>query len=239
MNWRPYIVVGVLVTALGVDVFLAATEEIEAAGGDPSHSVEKPDPLHDLAYVASDRLTNLRRMGLSDQAAEVVIRRIGGLSQYSDGLRSLLRQAPEGDLVPDALCGQSQRGLPARWGALDFLVEQKAGELRVVNITDLPFLVAQGWVADSRVQSVYRRTERRESRPDDATKMGLAAVLAGKHEALLTKEAPWGAGGILGGWSWNDVVAEHRGIENTLYDYLALMHLTVELAQGEGGICGK
>lgn len=239
MNWRPYIVAGVLLTVLGVDSFLAFSEDIQGAKEMKSHNVLDQDPLYDMAYVPTERLTNLRRFGLSDAEAEDVQKRISRTNEdWSAAIKNLLKNAPEPDTLADAVCGSSSRGLPPRWAAMDFLVESKDGKLRVVELADYAEMVSQGWMPDSRVPSVYDRAERRASREDDATRMGLAAVLSGHHEDLLQGESPWGSG-LFGGWSWQDVRRGNPTVQETVFDYLALMHLTVELAQGEGGICGR
>ncbi len=239
MNWRPYIVAGVLLTVLGVDGYLAFSEDIQGAKEMTSHKVLDQDPLYDLAYVPTERLTNLRRFGLSDPEAEDVQRRINGINEdWSAAIKNLLQNAPEPDTLADAVCGSSSRGLPPRWAAMDFLIEQKDGKLRVVELADYAEMVSQGWMPDYRVPSVYDRSERRASREDDATRMGLAAILSGHHEQLLQGESPWGSG-LFGGWSWKEVIQENPGVQETVYAYLGLMHLTIELAQGEGGICGR
>lgn len=239
MNWRPYIVVGCLVTVLGVDGYLAISEDIQGTQEMKVHNVLDQDPLYDLVYAPTERLGNLRRFGLSDADAEEVQGRINRLNEdWSNAIKTLLGDAPEPDTLAATVCGVGSRGLPPRWAAMDFLVEEKDGRLRPVDLADYAVVESQGWMADRRVRSVYDRTERRATREDDATRMGLAAIFSGQHEQLLQGESPWGSG-LFGGWSWGAVVQENPGIRNTVYDYMALMHLTIEIAQGGGGICGR
>ena len=239
MNWRPYIVAGCLVTVLGVDGFLAASEDIQGTQEMKSHNVLDQDPLYDLVYVPTNRLENLRRYGLSDSDAEDAQRRVNRLDEdWSNAVKSLLKDAPEPDSLAASLCGLGSRGLPPRWAAMDFLVEVKDGKLQVINLSDYAVIESQGWFSERRVRSVYDRTERRASRQDDATRMGLAAVFAGKHEQLLLGESPWGSG-LFGGWDWEEAAKQNPGVKGSVYDYLALMHLTVELAQASKGICGR
>jgi hypothetical protein len=239
VNWRPYIVSGCLVAVLGVDVYLAASEDIQGAQEMTTHNVLDQDPLYDIEYGPTERLTNLRRFGLSDSDAEDVRRRINRLNEdWSNAIKTLLKNAPEPDSLAGALCGVGSRSLPPRWAAMDFLVELVDGRLKPVDLSGYAIIESQDWMGERRVQSVYNRTERRASREDDATRMGLAAIFSGKHEQLLKGESPWGSG-LFGGWDWVAVVKSNAGIQNSVYEYLALMHLTVEVAQGAGGICGR
>jgi hypothetical protein len=66
--------------------------------------------------------------------------------------------------------------------------------------------------------------------------MAMAAIMTRNEEAVLKGNSPWGTT-TLSRWSWDKVKDENPGIEERLIEYFALMHLTVELARGDGGIC--
>jgi len=237
VNWRPYIVAGTLITVLGVDLYLAAAEDIQGSQDMKNHNVLDQDPLFDIVYSPPERLVNLRRFGLSETEVEDLSRRIARLeSNWSDYIKTLLEKAPEPDALSAALCGEGARGLPPRWGAMDFLVEEKDGGLAVVDLSDYALMESHGWLADHAARSVYTKVERRASRVEDATRIGFVAIFAGAHEALLKGESPWGSG-FFGGSDWGEVSKQYPAATKQLYEYLPLMHLTLELARAEGGIC--
>ena len=66
--------------------------------------------------------------------------------------------------------------------------------------------------------------------------MAIASILLNKESELLDHNAPWGRG-ITGQWSWDKVKKENAGVEERVIEYLATMHLLIELAQAEGGLC--
>ena len=69
--------------------------------------------------------------------------------------------------------------------------------------------------------------------------MAIAAIMTGKESDLLAGHNPWGSGLLPGSWSWEKVVELHPGIEERVIEYFALMHLFVEQATSDGGICGE
>jgi hypothetical protein len=86
---------------------------------------------------------------------------------------------------------------------------------------------------------VYAKVELSDKRQEDATLMALAAILEGREEDILEGYSPWGRGILPGAWSWEKVVKNHPGIDERVVEYIAVMHLFVEKANVDGGICGE
>ena len=67
--------------------------------------------------------------------------------------------------------------------------------------------------------------------------MGIAAILAARERDVLEKNSPWGPG-LTQRWSWASVMEEEPGVRDKVTKYFAAMHLVVELATAEDGVCG-
>ena len=69
--------------------------------------------------------------------------------------------------------------------------------------------------------------------------MALAAIIEGREDDVLKGFAPWGRGLLPGQWSWDKVSAAYPGLDERVIEYFAVMHLFVEAANADGGICGE
>lgn len=237
MPWRLIFAVLVVVVALGVNGYLLYTEEISTSEQQIRHTARRQDPLLDLSYVSGQREANFVLFGLEDGEVKAAMKRIGDYEDlHADRLLRLLDQAPEMVELADALCGTT-RTLTPRYAALRYLVAEKGGERIPVDLRRYGGFNRQEWSYVSTIDGVYQEVELAESRQDDATKMGIAAILAGEEALVLENRTPYGRSLAPGTWSWSKVQASHPGIDERVIKYLAMMHLTVELARAEGGIC--
>lgn len=236
VNWRMFLAFLWLVLAAGANGYLLNKEEIAGVEKTAKQLVRAEDPLLDLRHVAADRLENFKKMGLDPAVAEATVRKVKDLEQlYAPRLEALLNEAADPDALADALCGET-RDVRPRYGALRFLISEDNGRRDVIRLNRISGLEAQDWYLTSPVDAVYQEIELLAERQPDATVMALAAILLKREQDVLEHNTPWGQGIALQ-WSWARVKAENSGIQETLVSYLALMHLTVELAQKEGGIC--
>jgi hypothetical protein len=186
--------------------------------------------------VPEARAANLRAFGMDDRMTARTIARIEDLDRRAHAqIASLLAGAPAPTDLGDALCGRRRDVRPPD-GALGFLVEETQGERQAIRIERVAMLAAQPWANASPIAASYEHTEMAPERQRDATVMTIAAVLARRENDALTESVPWGRGD---GWSWEGVVAQHPAIEERIVAYFALMHLVVEIATDEGGICGR
>ena len=144
--------------------------------------------------------------------------------------------APE-DALADALCGSTDQVRP-RYGALAFLVEGKGTRRGPVDMRQASILERQDWSLASPIQAVFEKAELSDGRQKDATVMALSAIFEGQEEKVIQRERPWGRP-ATNQWSYEKVKSEFLGVESRVIAYLALMHVTVEIAQSSDGICGE
>ena len=116
------------------------------------------------------------------------------------------------------------------------LVIEDAGQRRAVDFRKISQLDWQDWEKTATVQGVYVDTELVDERQPDATLMAVASILLSKEQDVLDANAPWGRG-LAVQWSWAKVKKENPQITDLVIDYFATMHLVVEMAQSEDGIC--
>lgn len=213
------------------------TNRIAPAEREPRTIKETTDPLFDLRYGPAERRTNLAAMGLQEADIERVILKI---RRMEDREQTRLVQAMDDAADPKelsaALCGRTS-DLRPRYGALRFLVQEDRGTRRALDLRRITRLERQEWSRADLIGEVYRQLELTDGRKPDAPLMGVAAILLQKENDALQGLAPWDRTS-LGTWSWSDLEAEHPGIGERTLDYFALMHLVVEIAQAEGGLCG-
>jgi len=219
-------------TGEGSDANLIAPSEVQVR-----HRVANEDPLFDLLYVSGNREQNFQAFGLDEALTVQAIKRTRQYEDnYIDRIKALVEESPDPVELADALCGQTRQVRP-RYGAVRFLIEEKSGRRQAIDIKRTSSLERQDWSLLSSIEAVYAEVELADERKDDATRMGLAAILANKESDLLDRHKPWGRG-LTGNWSWDKVVEGNPGVEETIIEYFALLHLTVEVANGEDGICG-
>lgn len=246
MSPRLLVAVLALVSMAGLTGFLVYLEitpdgsgvnRIAPAERKPRTIKETTDPLFDMRYSSAERKTNLGRMGLSDDLITKIELRIRRLEdREKQRLVQSIDDAEDPKDLTAALCGRTS-DLRPRYGALRFLVEEDRGTRRAVDLRRLTRLERQEWSRADLIGEVYRQLELTDGRKPDAPLMGVAAILLKKENDALQGLSPWDRTNF-GSWSWDDLKAEHPGIEERTIDYFALMHLVVEIAQAEGGLCG-
>jgi hypothetical protein len=201
--------------------------------------VRREDPLLDMAYVSSEREKNFARFGMPADMAKATAKRAKTIDQGQEGarLRQLLGDAAEPVQLADALCGTSNQSRP-RYAALRFFVAEKGGGRMAIQLSRTGQIRMQAWADASPIDQIYSSLELTDGREDNATLMGVAAVMADAEEEALEREPPWGSSrGIMKRWSWEGVQKRSPGIKGKLIAYFALMHVAVEYANQDGGLC--
>ena len=232
---RGWVVGGTLVILTGAHAFLVSEEEVYSLEGGTSHTLSTDDPLLGLRYEASQRRTNFTAFGMTGGLLDRTLSRAESLhGRYQDKIYTLLMNAGDPEGVAEALCGLGSGARP-RYGALPYLVAEE-GSRRAVDPGALPGIDADPWVDLAPIDGVYEAIELVEERQADATAMALAAILLGEEQLALEGKSPWGRG-LLATWSFDDVQSTYPGIDERVSDYLALMHVVVEVAQEEDGFC--
>jgi len=232
---RGWVVGASLLILTGANAYLVMEEEVYSLEGGTSHTLSTDDPLLGLRYEASQRRSNFAAFGLTGALLDRTLSRAESLNgRYQDKIYTLLMNAGDPEGVADALCGLGSGARP-RYGALPYLVAEE-GSRRPVDPGALAGITADPWVDLAPVDGVYEIIELDEERQKDATVMALAAILLGQEQLALEGKTPWGRG-LLATWSFADVTGTYPGIDERVSDYLALLHVVVEVAQEEGGFC--
>jgi hypothetical protein len=235
VNWRLFMAGASLFLGIGVNGYLLSVEDISGVEQGSKQLIRAEDPLR-ISYVAAERENNMKTFGLDEAKAKQASKKVQDLQDdYGERLTVLLREAGDPNQLADALCGETQDVRP-RYGALRYIINEEKGRRQVVNLRRVSGIEAQDWYLLSSVGEVYREAELLDDRQPDATVMAIAAILLAKESELLDHNAPWGRGIALQ-WSWDKVKKENAGVEERVIEYLATMHLLVELAQAEGGLC--
>lgn len=243
---RPWLVAAVTLILAGVNAYLVYLEynwHEQYRGIAPSefqakHEVDSEDPLLDMRYIPGNRKANMERFGLPEDMVSAVLDRMRDIDdRHKERLALALDAVSDPTQLSDALCGQTNQVRP-HYGALRYFVEETAGVRRAVRVERITQVERQEWSKLSPIGEVYSHAELAEERKPDTTLMAMASILLGKETDLLNDYKPWGRG-FAGTWSWKQVVKENPGIDKLLVEYFALMHVAVELATGEDGLCGQ
>ena len=240
MNGRLVSGIVAAVVLFPVTLGVLFAEEVEKVAGKAAEVAEAADPLAGLQYVQSQRKFNLDKMGFDEKQVASILGVIEGLNkslhvgeQGADAIASMLSETEDETMLENSLCGRVQ---PARYTALELLVEEQNGELHVRTPNTTHALSRADWYTKDRVLSVVEKVEIIANREPDATRMGLAAAFARQEKMVLDGQAPWG-GSFLNNWSFDGVVKKFPGVEQKVEAYVALLHLVLENVTGEGGLC--
>lgn len=239
VGMRHVVVATSLVIGMVAAGFLVTKEDIvppETAG---IHVARSVDPLLGIEYTKSNRRINMKAFGLSERMQQSALDRMRRIEQRNGRkIELLLEGADNPNAVVDAFCGDTAQVRP-RYAALRFLVKEKNGLRNALRVSSVTGLDAQDWAVLAPVSDVYEAIELIDNREKDATLMALAAILEGREQDALKGFAPWGRGLLPGQWSWEKVVSTYAGLDERVIEYLAVMHLFVEAANSDGGICGE
>lgn len=239
MNMRTILSVASFAMFAGVATFLLTKEDIVPPEVTASHVALKVDPLLDTRYTSGARKRNLESFGLPDAMVARTIDRIRRIEdRHTRKIQLLLDGAADPNAVAMAMCGQTSQIRP-RYSAMRFLVLEEQGRRDALRVSRATGIEQQDWSQISPMSDVYTTAELSDGREEDATLMAIAAIMSGKESDLLAGHTPWGSGLLPGSWSWEKVVELYPGIEERVIEYFALMHLFVEQATSDGGICGE
>ncbi len=247
ISYRPVLSFIVAVAAIFVTLRLSYVEI--AAGKDgpslpPTEARAKTmtkvrDLLLDIRYIEEDREANLKLFGLPDNMIRDAMERMKDYDRNSRlRIDQLIDGAPSIDQLHQAFCSRSSGRRP-RYEAMVFLVDEKNGDRRTIDLQATSALEVQDWATTAPINRVYTTLELSESRerPPDATLMGVAAILLGAEDHVLQGDRPWGRGGRV--WSWDEVLqnSRWRTADRRVVEYFSLMHVFAESMWREGGIC--
>ncbi len=236
---RGMMALAAVVMTMGVSGYLISKERVVPPEVTTSHEAIKVDPLLTLTYTKGSRKRNLAAFGMSPGMIDQVLERIRRIEdRHLRKVQLLLEGAPDPNAIAAALCGQTSHVRP-RYGALRFLIKEKQGRRDPVRISRSTGLELQEWSQVAPIADVYRVSELADNREDDATLMAIGAIISGNENALIDGYSPWGRSILPGAWSWSGVVKKHPGIDERVVEYFSLMHLFVEHATADGGICGE
>jgi hypothetical protein len=246
MKLRTIIAVAAMVLAVGMNVWLAYRElspNQEGRNGiAPSevtvrHTVRDNDPLFDLQYASARRGTNFEAYGMPPAMVERASDRAALFAEdYGRKVELMMRDSEDPQRLLDAICGENSEQRP-RYAMLRYLVEQQGAERGPIDFKRANSLEQGEWAVLSGIDEVYETLEFADDRKDDATLMGVAAIMAGQEEKVAKAQAPWGRGGIRRSWDWDRVVSDHPGLDVRVVEYFAMMHVVTEFAHGPTGIC--
>lgn len=237
MSLRTWLSVAGVFLTFGVCGYLLMDEEITPGDETADFQARQADPLIGITYSAANRERNFQSFGLD---AEMTKSAVDQARRFEDTgklerIRLLLTDAAEPTDLAEALCGRSPQIRP-RYGAMRFLVALVQGERRPIDIERVSSLQREDWSKAAPISAVYDEAELADERKPDATLMAVAAILTAQEQELLNGYKPWGRG-LAATWSWKQVKQKYPGIEKRCLDYFVIMHLAVEIANGEGGIC--
>lgn len=204
----------------------------------------KDDWLVSIRYQEQDREGNLKKFGFEDAEVKKILARISDLAgryRVKDPQADIVTariDASEDDGLESAFCGAGET-LPVRYGAMAYLIEEKGTALRPVDLEQIASFEYQDWATNARIQAAYAEAELTDDRKTDSVRMVMAAILARDEETLLQHDSPWGRGVFAGGWSWEGVKKKHPGVTEHVVNYVAILHLVLEVARAEGGLCAS
>ncbi|MEL6343185.1 MAG: hypothetical protein AAFV53_08610 [Myxococcota bacterium] len=237
MNLRPLMTLATLLALTVGITYLLVYEDITPLPQAIDNVHNNVDRLRDINYVSSERESNFAAFGLDDGQIKRTIRKLGDLeAEHGSRIAPLLRDASDPLEITDDLCGKISERRP-RYYALPYLLEVDGTRRRPIRMRSVSMLEKGEWAAASPIGEIYRTAEIRDEPQQDTTLMAVAAVMTRNEQALLQNERPWRVGS-MSGWSWDDVKEKYSYIDEFVVDYFALMHLVVEIAQSEEGICG-
>jgi hypothetical protein len=242
MNWRLFTtaLVGMLFALLNAGLLW---EEHICETDMPTKAEQRAnDPLFSLAWAATSRERNLQAMGFEPDEVKEILQKIGLLEQRyhtTDKDRNLIAiridAVTDADELITALCGTGSV-LPVRYSAMPFLVGVKDGRRRAIDLEEVSSLTFQDWGKGAPLQAIYETADLPADRQPDTPRMLFAAVLEHQEALVLDRREPWGRG-LFSGWSWSAVQKQFPGVRTRVEDYVALMHLVLETARAERGVC--
>lgn len=237
MGLRPVLVGVSLAVATVICGFLLVKEQILSAEVSERHIVQRVDPLLSLRYTKGRREQNMRAFGLNEGLMRQALEQMRDLDdKWAEKLDRLMMRVGDPNALANALCGQA-RQLRPRYGAMRFFVQEKGDQRQPIRFGKISGLEVQDWTRSAPIAEVFSHIELVENPKPDATLMAIAAIMEKQEEHVFQDHPPWGSGLFPGSWSWSRVLDERPGVANRVIGYLALMHLALERAHQDEGIC--
>jgi hypothetical protein len=232
-----------MLAAVAFNAFLLINEQVSEPDVKEQAETADSDPYQGMRFNPTLRRANLAQLGFDDAEIDKVQKRIEILEdRYRlkdpdlNQIRLRIDAVSDRDDLATSLC-TSANALPSPYAAMPWLVEERDGQLSAVDVSEKSaFERDRKWSAGVRFEAAYRAGDRTEDRKPDAAKMTLAALLTRQEGTLIDRKSPWG-GSLLAGWSWESVKKQHRGIEERVVNYVALLHLVMETATAEDSLC--
>jgi len=247
--WRPILSLIAAVAAIFVAVFLAYSLEFR---GGPNGQMNIPpdeqrsgtrsvvqDQLIGLVYTKEDRKKNLKAFGMNQDLIDRTEKLILNYERnHIDRIDAMIADAPDTDQVYRAFCGRTNSKRP-RYEALRFLVDEESGSRAAIDIDRADALNYFEWANRARISGVYKAVELVDDgqRKDDATLMGVTAILLSQEDFAIEGDEPWGRGSHK--WSWDDVEKKFGFADDRAVRYFALFHIFAERMYAEGGLCDE
>lgn len=240
MKLRPWILGAFLLAGVGVNFYLMVGERVVESEKTVRHRVERVDPLLDIKYTKANRKGNLQSFGLNETELAQALRRLEDLDDAQERNRSMLAmfldQAGDQTRLDRDFCGSGQ--VRPRYAVLGYLIKEEGGKRKALSLRRVSGLEVEAWSKTARIAEVYGELELASERKPDATVMGLAAILLGMEQDVIDHSSHWGEG-LRGRWSWDKVKKDFPGVDERIIEYLALLHLSMEVATAEGGFCNQ
>lgn len=243
MNWRMILLGVYLPISIIGAIGLAWQEEIADSQNQTIAKAVKVDPLLDMKFNEQSRRGNLQAMGLTDPEIDITMKKIAQLSDLyhvstDPGGNSIFKRisaTDDQDALASAFCRSDH--VPVRYAAMRFLVVKKGGVLQGINYGEVDRLEPQDWYDDSKIISVHEMADLSTDVKSDATKMAFAAILTEKTDLIIKQQAPYGNALLGVGWDWDEVKKLSPGIAERVMTWMAILHLTEEVAFKPDGLC--
>ncbi|MBT3217581.1 MAG: hypothetical protein HN348_00685 [Proteobacteria bacterium] len=188
-----------------------------------------------LQYTSGQRRPNFKSMGMDDDMADATTKAIG---QHKSQIPRFKKQIEEqASVVADVFC-TADASWPPPYSSLSVLVKEENAKRIVIRGSRLLTFEDQPWYSNVPLQELYTEIELAEKRAEDATLMGVSALLLSREADAIEGNSPWSRN-LMGTWSFAKLKKDPKtGIHQATIDYFSLMHLMTELANDEKtGIC--
>ena len=229
MRWA--VVSAALLVALVVNAALIFSEEPLPEPRDWAPELVE-DPFENIVWEASRRFQNMEQFGMSAEDAKEATERTKFYMRQAERLERLMDK--QDDLVGEPLCYTGD--LPQPYALLEFVVEEKASQRRMLQPVQINEFEPQVWFTDLNAMNLYQREERTAKRREDATVLVIAAVLLGEEQRLFDRAGPYGTGPLSG---YERLKKKKPQVQVLVRDYFAFAHVLAELANKDGGICDR
>jgi hypothetical protein len=201
------------------------------------------DKLFGQSYTAAERESNFGKMGFGPDEIKKILEQVARMEEKyrvkdatANRVLIVIEASEDADELDAAFCGSSST-MPVRYAAMPFLLKEKDTRIKPIDLDEVSSLQYNEWARTARIQAAYDSADRTKDRKEDAVKMVMAAVMTRDEDELLERRGPFGGSFIGSGWSWDSVKKKYPYVEPLLFEYVALMHLVLENANREGGLC--